>query len=129
MNLTLWEGFTVQPSQVAALNPAMVMLLIPFVSNVMYPGIEKLGFKATPLRRMTLGMLIAALSFVAVALIQHRIDAQGPGTVTIAWQLIPYLVITLAEVLVSVTGLEFAYTQAHQRVAGHRARARQRGLY
>jgi POT family proton-dependent oligopeptide transporter len=28
------------------------------------------------------------------------------------WQFFPYLVITMAEVMISITGLEFAYTQA-----------------
>ncbi len=31
---------------------------------------------------------------------------------SIAWQLIPYCVLTISEILVSTTGLEFAYTQA-----------------
>jgi POT family proton-dependent oligopeptide transporter len=32
--------------------------------------------------------------------------------VHVLWQVIPYFLMTTAEVLVSVTGLEFAYTQA-----------------
>ena len=31
---------------------------------------------------------------------------------SIGWQFIPYLLITVAEIMVSITGLEFAYTQA-----------------
>jgi POT family proton-dependent oligopeptide transporter len=65
-----------------------------------------------PLTRMTLGMFLAALSFAAVALLQHRIDAAPAGSVHVFWQVIPYFIITVAEVLVSTTGLEFAYTQA-----------------
>ncbi|MCA9592891.1 MAG: POT family MFS transporter [Myxococcales bacterium] len=114
--LPLYGALEVQPSQVAALNPLLVMLLIPLTNYVIYPGVEKLGFKATPLRRMTAGMVVAALSFVAVALIQARIDAQGNGVVPIEWQIIPYIIITLAEVMVSITGLEFAYTQAPKRM-------------
>lgn len=112
----LFGSEPIDPQQVAALNPLMVMMLIPFVNYALYPGVEKLGFKATPLRRMTAGMLVAAASFVAVAMIQQRIDVEGPGKVPIEWQLVPYLIITLAEVLVSVTGLEFAYTQAPKRM-------------
>ncbi|MCC6901577.1 MAG: MFS transporter [Polyangiaceae bacterium] len=112
----LFGSDPIDPQQVAALNPLMVMALIPFVNYALYPGVEKLGFKATPLRRMTAGMLVAAASFVAVAMIQQRIDVEGVGKVPIEWQLVPYLIITLAEVLVSVTGLEFAYTQAPKRM-------------
>jgi POT family proton-dependent oligopeptide transporter len=121
-NLTLvlfgWTAFSfvVDPSQVAALNPLLVMLMIPLANGVLYPGAEKLGFKATPLRIMTAGMVIAASSFVAVALIQHVLDARGPGSVHVGWQLVAYILITLAEVFVSITGLEFAYTQAPRRM-------------
>ena len=64
----------------------------------------------TPLRRMGLGMFIAAVSFVIVAIAQERIEAGH--SVSIMWQVVAFLVLTLAEVMVSVTGLEFAYTQA-----------------
>jgi proton-dependent oligopeptide transporter, POT family len=109
-------GITVDSSQVSALNPLFVMLIIPLSNAVLFPAAEKLGFKATPLRIMTSGMLIASTSFVAVALIQHVLDAGGPGSVHVGWQLVPYILITLAEVFVSITGLEFAYTQAPRRM-------------
>jgi proton-dependent oligopeptide transporter, POT family len=32
--------------------------------------------------------------------------------ISILWQVLPYIVLTVGEILVSVTGLEFAYTQA-----------------
>ena len=72
----------------------------------------------TPLRRMTIGMFISSTSFVAGALIQSAIEA-GDATgikVHVAWQLIPYVLVTVGEVLVSVPGLEFAYTQAPKRM-------------
>lgn len=109
-------GFEILPSQLQALNPVLVMLLIPFVNNVAYPALEKVGFRTTALRRMTAGMLIASLSFVAVAMIQAAIDHQGAGKVNILWQSVPYVIITISEVLVSVTGLEFAYSQAPKRM-------------
>lgn len=109
-------GFDVLPAQLQALNPVLVMLLIPFMNAAFYPLVEKLGLRTTALRRMTAGMLMASLSFIAVALLQARIDARGPGTVSILWQAIPYVIITIAEVLVSITGLEFAYSQAPKRM-------------
>lgn len=35
-----------------------------------------------------------------------------PNTINIMWQVPQFIIITVSEVLVSVTGLEFAYTQA-----------------
>lgn len=109
-------GLAVRPAQVQALNSVMVMILIPLMNGVGFPLVEKLGVRATALRRMTAGMVIASLSFVAVALIQGQIDRSPPGTVSILWQVVPYFIITLAEVLVSITGLEFAYSQAPKRM-------------
>lgn len=103
-------GVKFEASQIAALNPIMVMGLIPLFGYWIYPSIERLGFKMTPLRRMSAGMVIAALSFVAVGLMQVPLD--NGRVVSVAWQFIPYLLITMAEVMVSITGLEFAYTQA-----------------
>lgn len=114
LDLPLFGHITLLPEQISAANPAMVMGLIPFVTFFMYPALGKLGLEMTPLRRMTLGMAIASIAFVSVALLQARID--GGTRVHVAWQLIPYLLMTLAEVLVSITGLEFAYSQAPKRM-------------
>lgn len=102
----------VLPSQIQSLNPLMVMLLIPFTNFVMYPLAEKMGIRMTSLRRMTIGMLMASVAFVAVAVIQGWIDTSTANSVSVIWQVIPYFIMTLAEVMVSITGLEFAYTQA-----------------
>jgi POT family proton-dependent oligopeptide transporter len=103
-------SMTLAPSQLMALNPLMVMLIIPLNTFVVYPALERAGIALTPLRRMTAGMFIAGLSFVLVALIEAWMGTGARPSVL--WQAAPYLVITLAEVLVSTTGLEFAYTQA-----------------
>ncbi len=95
---------------IQSLNPVLVMLLIPLVSFGLYPLAERLGLRPRPLRRMTLGMLLAALAFVACAMLQRRVDAGEQ--LSILWQGIPYLLLTLGEVLFSTTGLEFAFTQA-----------------
>ncbi len=103
------------PSQLPTANPIMVMILIPLM-NLFYRGCAKIGIEPTPLRRMTFGMLVAALAFVSVALLQEHITSSPPGSVNALWQLVPYFIITISEVLVSITGLEFAYTQAPQRM-------------
>jgi POT family proton-dependent oligopeptide transporter len=116
MDLRLGGGVKILPSQVQATNPALVMLLIPLVGKVLVPAAARLGLRPTPLRRMTVGMFVAALAFVAVALVQNAIDRRPPGTVWVGWQLFAFVLITLGEVLVSVTGLEFAYSQAPRRM-------------
>lgn len=110
MNLDVM-GFHLEASQISALNPVMVMALIPIFGMGVYPAIEKvLGVKMTPLRRMGTGMFLASTSFVAVGLCQSVLD--GGTKISVGWQFIPYLLITMSEIMVSITGLEFAYTQA-----------------
>jgi dipeptide/tripeptide permease len=103
-----------QPSQIPALNPFMVMVLIPLTTFGLYPLMKKIGINPHPLRRMTMGMMVAGISFVLVALLQAKLDSGEK--VHVVWQVLPYLVITLAEVMVSITGLEFAYSQAPKRM-------------
>ncbi len=97
------------PSQIQALNPLLIMLLIPFFNFVVYPAIERFT-PLTPLRKISLGLFITSISFFICALVESWIIAGQ--TPTIAWQWFAYVIITGAEVLVSVTGLEFSYTQA-----------------
>ncbi len=111
MDLTVFGSVKADETQVPAFNPLMVMAFIPLM-NLVYAWFERRGIKTTTVRRMSVGMFLAALSFVSVALLQEWIDKVGEGKVWFLWQIIPYVIMTIAEVLVSTTGLEFAYTQA-----------------
>jgi POT family proton-dependent oligopeptide transporter len=104
-----WGG-ELNPAQLQALNPFLVMGLIPLFTWGVFPALARLGVELTPLRKMTAGMFITVLSFAAAAVVQLRIDAGAPPHAL--WQLPQYLLLTVGEVLVSVTGLEFSYTQA-----------------
>jgi dipeptide/tripeptide permease len=106
------QTITLLPAQIAALNPLLVMIIIPLLNVLVYQPLERRGRPLKPLHRMTAGMFLASLAFVAVAVLQARIQATGRGEVHVLWQVIPFSILTTAEVLVSVTGLEFAYTQA-----------------
>ena len=99
-------------SQVGALNPVMVMIIIPLFNVAVWGPLSRRGILVKPLTKMTIGMFVAAASFVVAALLQARIEVLGPGEVHVLWQVPQYVLITAAEVLISVTGLEFAYTQA-----------------
>lgn len=109
-------GFEVLPSQVPTLNPFIVMILIPYTTFAMYPLMAKLGLDPKPLTRMTIGMFVGSLSFVSVAIVQYFMDADTSLKLHVGWQLIPYVIITTGEVMVSITGLEFAYRQAPKRM-------------
>jgi POT family proton-dependent oligopeptide transporter len=105
-----------EPAQMQLLNPALVMLLIPFNNLILFPALRRRGWEATPLRRMTAGIAFAGLAWIVVGGMQLVLDG---GTVfSITWQILPYALLTLGEVLVSATGLEFAYSQAPPSMKG-----------
>ena len=114
LDLTLLPGLVLLPGQVQLANPALVLMLIPLLTTGIYPALQRRGLSPTPVRRLLTGLLLTALAFVVIALIQERIDAGGQPSVW--WQLLAYLLLTTGEVLVSVTGLEYAYTQAPPRL-------------
>ncbi|KAG7271404.1 hypothetical protein CRUP_031216 [Coryphaenoides rupestris] len=78
MFLTLFDqkGFLIlQPDQMQTVNPILILTLVPIMDSVVYPLIRKCGLNFSPLKRMTVGMFLAAMAFVAAALVQIEIDA------------------------------------------------------
>jgi len=108
MNLT-WLWYTWRPAQMQAANSLLVMVLIPTFSYAIYPALNRI-WKTTALRRIGIGMFLTAGSFLVPTWIEIQI---GKGLQpSIGWQFFAYIFLTAAEIMVSVTALEFAYTQA-----------------
>jgi POT family proton-dependent oligopeptide transporter len=101
------------PTQIVALNPLFILILIPVFSYVIYPAINKV-FPLTALRKIGLGLFLAATPFTVSALIEAKIVAGG--TPSIGWMVLGYLLLTSAEIMVSITCLEFSYTQAPKKM-------------
>src|SRR4051812_37960945 len=93
-----------QSSQMQALNPALVMILIPFNNFVLYPMLRRVGYEMTALRRMTMGIAFSGLAWIVVGCMQLVLD--GGHGFSITWQIVPYILLTMGEVWVSATGLE-----------------------
>jgi len=101
------------PAQIQTVNPVFILVMLPLFSYAIYPAIDRV-FRLTPLRKMGLGLFVTTVAFLIVGWIQMRIDAgQTPH---IIWQILAFVVLTAAEVMVSVTHLEFAYTQAPKKM-------------
>ena len=121
MNLSFgtieWGGRSVDlsllPSQLQAANPMFVLILIPVFAYGVYPLMGKF-FTVTPLRKIGIGMFLTAGAFAVSTWIETQIDNEQ--TPHIIWQVVAYFVLTAAEVMVSITMLEFFYTQAPRRM-------------
>ena len=108
-----WLGFEWLPSQINAINPIMIMVFIPIFTWLIYPGLNKV-FPLTPLRKIGIGFFVAVPSFVIPAWIEMQINAgELPN---IIWQILAYVFLTAAEVFISITALEFSYTQAPKKM-------------
>ena len=105
-------GARIGAEQMQSLNPLIVMALVPLYTYFLFPWTERLGIRVSMLRRMSVGLFLAAGSFVLVALIERRLNAGH--AMSVLWQTWPYVVLTAGEVPVSTTGLEFAFREAPQ---------------
>ncbi len=116
-DLWWWPSWLVKEAgQMQALNPLLVMLIIPFNNIVLYPLLRRMGFEPTALKRMGWGIAFSGIAWIVAGAIQLWIDGGDP--VSLAWQVLPYMLLTFGEVLVSATALEFAYSQATQAMKG-----------
>ncbi|KAH8727828.1 peptide transporter-like protein PTR2 [Phaeosphaeriaceae sp. PMI808] len=115
------------------IDPITIIIFIPIMDRIVYPFIRtRLHIAFTPIMRITLGFLIAALAMLYAGMLQSAIyrappcyssplkcDAAmvskgkfSPNEIHIAWQAPAYILVALSEILASVTGLELAYAKA-----------------
>jgi len=108
VSILSWH-FTLLPSQIQAINPLLVMILVPLFAFVIYPLLEKI-IPLKPLIKISIGMFVTVLSYLVVAHIETFIS-QGIH-ISVLWQFLAYIILTMAEVMVYATAMEFSYTQA-----------------
>lgn len=101
------------PDQLQAINPILVMIFIPLFSFVVYPLMGRF-FTPTPLRKIGIGLFLTIPAFLIPAWLEVRIAAGE--TPHIIWHFWAYVLITAAEIMVSITVLEFSYAQAPKRM-------------
>jgi proton-dependent oligopeptide transporter, POT family len=102
-------GVTWLSSQIQAVNAIMILVFIPLFQYLIYPAISRV-FPLTPLRKIGIGLVVIGCSFLVSAWIETQIAAGL--TPNIGWQMPAYALLSAGEVMVSITALEFAYTQA-----------------
>uniref|UniRef100_A0A8C2ANE8 Solute carrier family 15 member 1b n=1 Tax=Cyprinus carpio TaxID=7962 RepID=A0A8C2ANE8_CYPCA len=99
-------AFIIQPDQMQIVNPILIVIMVPIMDSAVYPLIKKCHINFTPLRRMTVGMLLAALAFVAAALLQIQIDQTMPNFPSSSQIQVKFLNLENTSVPVEVEGQE-----------------------
>lgn len=116
----------IQPEQLGVLNPLFIMMLIPLFDQHIYPFCQKNGWSSSHLRRISWGMVFAALSFFVSGILEHIINENYEESnddetksidhdqhkISIFWQIPQIFLLSISEILISVTGLEFAYAHS-----------------
>jgi dipeptide/tripeptide permease len=92
-------------------NAILILVFIPLFQRVVYPGIERWCI-LKPARKIVIGMGLVAFAFIIAASLEYGIEGGVDGSIGIYWQVPQYVVLTAGEVFFSITGLEFAYSQA-----------------
>tara|TARA_B110000263_G_scaffold241914_1_gene246740 strand:+ start:1130 stop:2452 length:1323 start_codon:yes stop_codon:yes gene_type:complete len=104
-----WLGIEWYSSQIQSINPIMILILAPLFSYYLYPKLNKIT-KLTDLKKISIGLFLAVPSFIIIGLVEKWITLGY--TPSIGWQVFAYIILTASEVLVSITCLEFSYTQS-----------------
>lgn len=111
------------------LDPFALILFIPLCDQFLYPGLRKMGWQFTAIKKITAGFWLAAAAMIWAAVVQYYIYKTSPcgsqanncfnddGTVNPApinvWaQTGCYVLIAFSEIFASITSLEYAYSKA-----------------
>lgn len=107
------------------LNPISIVVMVPIIDHVLYPGLRRFGIAFTPIKRMAFGFALAALSMIAAAVMQYyiykmnpdcgwHVNTEGcaPAPINVWAQSLPYILVGLAEIFTNVTSYEYAYSKA-----------------
>lgn len=106
-------GLEIPADQFKAIGPILLLIVIPLWQKIINPLLEKMGINLTSLECVFIGGLFASMSFVCAGFLQYYIFLDvSANDYSILWQLPQFLFIMSAEMLISVTGLKYAYTKA-----------------
>lgn len=107
-------GYKVDGERLQSIGALLVLIWVPILTLWLYPSAQRMGLRISPLRRMGTGMVLGAIAFLGCGWIQSRMDVGEQ--VTLAWQVVPYIILEAGEVMVSATALEFAFSQSPARM-------------
>ena len=111
--------FNIQPEQLNVINPLQILMFLPLFERVIYPLLESRRVNTSAMNRMSWGMYITAAGFVVGGLVESFIsqrEISGLEPLNVAWQLPQITLVSIGEILLSITGLEFSYDSSPVRL-------------
>lgn len=89
-------------------NPLALTFFVPALDHYGFPWLRRKGLEPTPLKRIAFGFFLVSLAMTYAAVLQSFIYRTGPffdhpgeksNNISIWWQVPPYVIIALAEIL------------------------------
>jgi POT family proton-dependent oligopeptide transporter len=102
-------GFTLEPDSIQGVNPLLIVILLPPVT-MFWHYLARRGIKLRPTDKMLIGFVLVTLTMAMMATTGFLTSERAK--VSVMWEIAAYVVITIAEICVSVVGLELAFTAA-----------------
>ena len=100
--------FTIPAASMSLFDTFAVLTFAPIMDHAVYPFLNYCGIRFTPMRRIGVGMLIAAVSVVVAGVIEIKRKAlylhKDQIRLSVFWQAPQFMLIGISEVLTVVTG-------------------------
>jgi POT family proton-dependent oligopeptide transporter len=113
IDLNLTPSYELLPNQLIALNPFLILILVPTL-NLFWKLVDRNETRFPAPRKMFVGFVLMALTYVLLGAAGYM--SEGASKVTILWMVAAFVVMTVSEVMVSVIGLELAFRAAPPRM-------------
>lgn len=109
------------------IDPLVLIVFIPIFDKVIYPTLRRWKINFSSILRITCGFFCVSMAMAWAAIVQNQIYRTGPNynfstkpepnaqkfnDIVVAWQIPTYFFIAISEIFASITGLEYAFTQA-----------------
>jgi energy-converting hydrogenase Eha subunit C len=117
-------GMQLAPDQIQSLNPVLILILLPPIT-LLWHFLAGVGIRLRPTDKMLIGFCLTGISMLIMSIAGFRYAEVG--RVSVLWEVIPYIVITTAEVCISVVGLHEEFCDgvlaSHRRLRQYPQRA------
>ena len=115
-----FESFTIPAASLSIFDAVAILIFIPIMDHVVYPLVQYCGIQHTPLRRIGVGMLLAAASMGVAGVLEikrrdvwenggtyHQVvfdKTRNASSLNIFWQVPQFVFIGSSQVLTIITG-------------------------
>eukprot|EP01084_Bolivina_argentea_P305461 527708_1 len=131
MDITITKDIEIPIAALNLFDIIPILILVPFFDRILIPCLRKRGFRVTMLQRMGCGFVFAMLAMISAGILEifrkktaisdiaSACNVKGEtdsiiyvSDISIFYQMPQFIFVGTSEVLASITGLEFFFSQA-----------------